>query len=889
MLTANATDNSMFVISLDIDSAGQAKARIPDLEKSAQLHNTLLQGLFPDIRVARLNVPGGVLEESQQALVEQTMKRVNVDGVQFRLVGASGSAKDGKFYAVEAKYERAIAERFLNWPQAAITYFGVLVSPCKVRIEASDVRVIVVKDHEFGTNDCRGWISRSLFGALQERSRAASGRDLPGDRLYQFRLAFDSTQAKGACKVMEDDVAEVLGADIILPESSVKPEYKGPSRFLDLFRSNARRLEVRTYRGPIVCGIRDVSENREFESSYTLIEHASWDTLKSEILPHALTQARRLKAAAEDGDYEGLLELLGTSHSQQRLETDENANSEFTSREATIVEAVLKVDPTGYLVKHPYINQQLNKLLARWTFKLCTGGGFRMPAFALADDGFLALHDGQVVTASDWMPLDCAITSVPSERGLIVRYPIRMFEDLLPYRRLSGTAMVERLQDLMESQNGVRMDVADILTIVERQILLKGTLTLHSKTAARNGGDFDFDLVCVVDGENHPKFVEDRFRYQEQAPVEKEKLKKQKSPWWNLAQVASKAKGNEIGSITDLQTSCMAAGQPELAYELVRELQNALDSLKHGTQVDRQRIAEIRKRIKTARWLKHKREDQVSRMPVSIEAEPTDKVGYLYNAVRQDVEDFFRTTLPISDFHGVISGATFTQEMYDECREINRLYAAEVSRIMNRRSEVEKHFQGTEAEFEAQRGNADRKVRDAARRKRNAAQLTFTSEKDRTNEELKSLMMLVRKWADEKQENRRGWCQALHTVVCGGRSKGSLLWNTFPQEAIDMIAEETGSQPVQVAAPDLVDGEVEFDHEGRVFLVEHTNGNHGPVEVRRTLLLQIAENGEVFRDGRRVSRVHPFPRKDGNGEIRNGHVVFEGIPQRPTVNQNRPA
>ena len=232
------------------------------------------------------------------------MKRVNVDGVQFRLVGASGSAKDGKFYAVEAKYERAIAERFLNWPQAAITYFGVLVSPCKVRIEASDVRVIVVKDHEFGTNDCRGWISRSLFRALQERSRA-SGRDLPGERLYQFRLAFDSTQAKGACKVMEDDVAEFLGADIILPESSVKPEYKGPSRFLDLFRSQTRQLEVRTYRGPIVFGIRDVSETREFESSYTLLEHASWETLKSEILPHALSQVQKLKTAAGAGELRG--------------------------------------------------------------------------------------------------------------------------------------------------------------------------------------------------------------------------------------------------------------------------------------------------------------------------------------------------------------------------------------------------------------------------------------------------------------------------------------------------------------------------------------------------------------------------------------------------------
>src|SRR5262245_34172564 len=435
MLTANATDNPMFVISLDIDPTGQAKARIPDLEKSAQLHNTLLQGLFPEIRVARLNVPGGVLDESQQALVERAMKRVNIDGVQFKLVGASGSAKDGKFYAVEAKYERAIAERFLNWPQAAITYFGVLVSPCKVRIETPDARVIVVKDHEFGTNDCRGWISRSLFRALQSRYRA-SGRDLPSERFYQFRLAFDSTQAKGACKVMEDDVAEFIGADIILPESSVKPEYKGPSRLLDLFRSQTRQLEVRTYRGPIIFGIREVSEPREFESSYTLLEHASWEDRKSVVLPHALSQVEKLKAAAEQGNYEGLLDLLGTSQAQQQIDSDDNAGSGFTSREATVVEAVLKVDPTGYLSKHPYINQQLNKLLARWTFKLCTGGGFRMPAFALADDGILALHDGHVIAASDWLPLDRAITSLPSDRGLVVRYPIRIFADLLAYQRI---------------------------------------------------------------------------------------------------------------------------------------------------------------------------------------------------------------------------------------------------------------------------------------------------------------------------------------------------------------------------------------------------------------------------------------------------------------------
>jgi len=204
---------------------------------------------------------------------------------------------------------------------------------------------------------------------------------------------------------------------------------------------------------------------------------------------------------------------------------------------------------------------------------------------------------------------------------------------------------------------------SEVAHIVECQILLKGAFTLHSKTAAKNGGDFDFDLVCVVAGDTFPKFVQNRFEFHEQAPVQKEKTKKQKSPWWNLVQVANKAKGNEIGSITDLQTSCFAAGQPELAHELVRELQNALDSLKHGTQVDRQRITEIRKKIKTAPWLKHKHEEQVSRMPLSLSTEPSDKVGYLYNAVRNEVDKFFRTILPIGDFHGVISRAEFTQEM----------------------------------------------------------------------------------------------------------------------------------------------------------------------------------------------------------------------------------
>jgi hypothetical protein len=81
------------------------------------------------------------------------------------------------------------------------------------------------------------------------------------------------------------------------------------------------------------------------------------------------------------------------------------------------------------------------------------------------------------------------------------------------------------------------------------------------------------------------------------------------------------------------------------------------------------------------------------------------------------------------------------------------------------------------------------------------------SPKDRANDELKALMMLVLNWADEKGDKKEDRVAgAGRTVVCGGRSKGSLLW--AHSAGGDMIAEETGSQPVQVAAPDLVDGEM---------------------------------------------------------------------------------
>ncbi len=864
--------NGMPVITLDINEMGQMKKRLPRLTQEEQLENTLLQGLYPGIRVARLNVPPGRLEDYQENEVQKSMRSFELDGMRFRLVGASASAKSGKFYAVDERYEPAIAERFRKWPEAAITYFGILVSPCKQRIQLPDAKVMVVKDRTLGTNDCRGWISRSVFERFH----------LPGHRLYQFRLAFESTQAKGACKVMPDDVAQKLGADIILPESCVKPEYKQSTRLLDFLHWRRSKIEVRTYRGPVVFGIREVSRTLDLHSSYTLIEHAPWESIQLEIAPFAMEQARKLRTACDDGNYDDVIELLGTSHAQAPWE--EANDSEYTSFEHTVVEAVLKVDSSGYLIKHPYINNALNRLLAKWTFKLCTAGGFKIPGFALADDGFLSLYQGQVVAGSDWLPQDRAISSVPCPKGLVVRYPIRMFEDLLPYTRVSTEEAVALVTQVIEEQNGCSMDREAVVDMVEKQIKLDGVFTLHSETAAKNGGDFDFDLVAVVEGDRFPRFVESRFTHQDRHEKGKSKRTKKQSPWWNLALVANQAKGNQIGSITDLKTSCYAAGFRGEAYQLVDELQHALDSLKWGTEVNQQLIAEIRQKVPLAPWLQLKDRERVSDMPVHVEVLPTDKIGYLYNLARKEVEDFFSAKLPIADFHGLITNEHFTREMSQECRLVNRIYAEEVGKLIKEKQALDEALAKAEAEYQANRN--DQATRNEARTRRKAARSAAHAYKERSREEFQALRSIIRAWGDGKKQNRRGWCQSLHAVICAGKGNGSLLFHAFPQEIIDKIAEETGSTPVQVFVPDLVDGEVEFDEDGRVFLVEPFPNGDGSTHERKIFLLQISKKGEVLVDGKAVDRVQPFPMRYGSGTIRDGKLEFNDIRQHATLKRS---
>jgi len=838
-MTANRTQNTdldqRLILELQIAASGEVTRKQSRLGRKDTLEGKLLAQIYPGIQVARVSVPHE-LTPYEQSVVENRMAKLNYGGVEYKLAGASGSAKDGKFYFVDQAHAKQIAERFQHWPEAAIVYFAILVSDCKLMVEEPDLHIVVVQDHVLGTNDCRGWVRESLYRKLK----------IGTNRFCQFRLAFDTRepkQAKGALKAMSDRVADRLGVDIILPESSCKPSLKGGVRFLPQLGTSGRM-----YSGPAILGIKELSRVSEFGSSYTLVEHASEEALQFEVMLRGIERIRKLRKAWDEGDYESLFEVIGKS---EIATIDEDASFDPDSLEQGSnpvsegwepAEAVLLADRSGTSIKFPYVANQLNRKLARWAFRTCTGGDFKLPSFALADDGVLIEHRGKILSASDWIPEDTSITSLTAEKGLCIRYPIRMQEDLLPVRHLNNDELVPALKQALGVPD---LDDSLIAYILERQLRMEGTYILHSETAKKNGGDFDFDTICVMPSDQFPKFIAGRVAYGEQFQQEKTKHEKAKSPWWNVYLVAMKARGNRIGSITDLKTSCLAAGRPDLAYKLVEQLQNALDSLKHKVEVKESVVSEIRKEVAPAPWLRYKRERRVSDLPAYLEVADTDKVGRLYNVLRKELgflprelDGSFSEKMAIEDFRGLFSGQEVKKEMFEECQLVNSIYADIASRIVQREEELKLQFKNAQAQWEAVRKSEDKEQKRSAVLARNKAQAALWEHEQDAKDQFSSLHLFIHYWAQGKEENRRAWAQAMNTVVTGGTGSGAVLFQSFPQEVVDTFAEVTGGQRVRVRLPKTINGYVWFDSEQRAWLVERIVNSEGPDGEKKVFLFQ---------------------------------------------------
>ena len=797
---------------LDMDKIGNITERTKSVVEDEWLNGTVLGERYPGIKVAILTVPTDAVEWGERAVVQDRMCSIQHDGIKYCMVGASGSAKNGKFYYADTTHAPALRARFLAWPEAAITYFGILTSNCSVVKTFSNARILVVPDSVLGTNDCRGWLRRSMVEDMKLR---------PG-HVYQTREAFDvtikgktvGTQAKGLLKAMENDVADFLGADIVLPESSIKPLPDFAP-----FEDSPAGCANRTFVSDMIVGVRETSRNLEFGSSYTVLQHAPWEVIEREIIPQASAEIAILTEAWRAQNHVKVIEKIGKKVSIDDDQFDEVATRELSKQDQPMqaVESILLADGTGKITRHPYVHKTLSKLVAQWAFKICTGGGLHLPGFTLVDDGYLALIDGKVCCGSNWLPLDTAIVTSPltSKRGLCTRYPVRMAEDLLPMKH----ANLQDTASLLATLQGLAPEQAS--WIAEYQLCLNATYTLHQDTAKRNGGDFDGDMICVIDGDRYPMFVDYRFNMTEHPPIKKTKATRLRSDWYNLESIAMGTMGNQIGVITDLESACLASGLDEEIYVLVVELQKEIDGLKHNTCADRSVLKGIRERAPKPEWLTLKNPTSLSKLPVQIQVLDTDRIGKCYNVLRPMIEFMMGEPMQVSQFAGLIVGNTPTQEMFNECELIRRVFNSGHDMVRSKTDAEATRVKQAAAALEAALKAKDEDAIAAARKARTKALKSQEVAEKWAKAKTSSLGKIIAGWSLSKRTNRKAWCQAMHSIVHNSKSplsSGALAIHAFPQEFVDCLAERTGGIRSVVAMP-RVAGEVSVEGDVLYFYV----------------------------------------------------------------------
>ena len=214
---------------------------------------------------------------------------------------------------MDARFERPLAARFSDWPQAAVTYFGILVSPCQVRMQVPQGRVTVVPDHELGTNDCRGWIRKSLFDKLA-LPEAVSTSSVSRSHKHRRKAASRS------CATMSPMPWKPTLSCLSRPSN---PNTRVPAKLVAWLTG-----EARTFAGEMILGIREYSRLLNFESSYTVIQHAPEDSFDSRNQAARPRPSPKLKELLESRDFTGLFRLLGISETQRPLIDETPAEGE---------------------------------------------------------------------------------------------------------------------------------------------------------------------------------------------------------------------------------------------------------------------------------------------------------------------------------------------------------------------------------------------------------------------------------------------------------------------------------------------------------------------------------------------------------------------------------
>ena len=348
-----------------------------------------------------------------------------------------------------------------------------------------------------------------------------------------------------------------------------------------------------------ILGIREVARELKFSSSWTLLQFFSQGTIES-TLPRLNEELNSLEGVLTHK--EKALVFLGSVEDEERFKLESYLHA-------------------GLSPKHPYLTNRLKKHLKKRFRDLALGSAVSIKGYMSA----IADIEGSVICCKD----------KPKGEFVLTRYPIR-----------------DKMSFVKVSNNPGLIDGA-----------LSGSVYVNNDTILQLDGDFDGDLLAIIDEKAFTDEVGSReFRYGYERMDEGTKVRK-KDSLKLLPYVASEAVsiGNKVGHLTYLINAAILNGKTELLPLLSKNLQLEVQSLKWASRYDRETISKITDEleiVETFRECKFNRKAFVSHVPEVAEKYKEHPLFIPYNVVKERFTGLesgqdllsFRYDLPIYDW-----------------------------------------------------------------------------------------------------------------------------------------------------------------------------------------------------------------------------------------------
>jgi hypothetical protein len=539
----------------------------------------MLGHLFPNVKFAIGDV--GALLANENPDLEYISEVLDKGFEEYVLVGGSGSRKQGK--AIYSTSEFDCFTRFFGSNMNAANYGSNLTTECKL-IKDISIKLLVVDDgdsksRKYRTGDCHGKCSEKF--AMEFVDSIFNP--------FQFR-AFNINPdwcAKGTIAVG----FKKGKYDLVLPTScfkgnKVKPgEYElAKLAFGVVFKSPSLKRWTETHEilGLEVEHERSGYDFRKSNLSYSVVQFLPWDAVWEDIVPNAQKQAQELNTLV--------------SNPQRLLDYLLRKGDEGKGQEKSRLSQILKSDVHGQLSTHPWaIKATMGMLSRRWR-EIATSGGIKF-------NSSMVMPDEELPDNSCYIP-----GLADGEEVIVFPYPCRWKYDIKVWTN----------------------------HILPKWEQMEGVIVGNCNTLMKLGRDTDGDFLMWLPGSNLPHVAQAVKNFGE-PDLDQAGLKPKKIPIeGTLGQILVKSMENLTGLITYYIAKSWACKREDFVFQLVPQLQAAVDSLKGALPPDRKLIGSIGNALKSQRvdWLKQVKDDDCY-LFYQMSSRSNDTVGLLIAEVNK--------------------------------------------------------------------------------------------------------------------------------------------------------------------------------------------------------------------------------------------------------------